>query len=331
MRGLYSLFILLALICLALLGVSLLQWHYLFGVIIPYLAVALFIVGIIYRVVKWARSPVPFRIPTTAGQQKSLPWIKANNLESPSNIWGVLGRMLLEILFFRSLFRNTKADIRDGRIIYGGNKWLWLGGLAFHYTFLVIVIRHFRFFMEPVPRIIELIQNLDGLMQVGVPVIYMTDFIFLGAVGYLFLRRVVIPQVRYISLESDYFPLFLLLAIGTTGVMMRYFTGLRVDIIAVKEMVIGLINFNPAVVSGIGAMFYLHLFLVSLLLVYFPISKLMHMGGVFLSPTRNLANNSRVRRHINPWDYPVKGHSYEEWEDEFRELIKGAGMPLDKE
>ena len=83
-----------------------------FGIIIPYIAISIFVLGIIYRVVKWARAPVPFRLPTTSGQQKSLPWIKANNLESPYNIWGVFGRMLLEILFFRSLFRNTKVELR---------------------------------------------------------------------------------------------------------------------------------------------------------------------------------------------------------------------------
>ena len=49
----------------------------------------------------------------------------------------------------------------------------------------------------------------------------------------------------------------------------------------------------------------------------------MHMGGVFLSPTRNLANNSRSRRHVNPWNYPVKTHTYAEWEEEFRDKIDG--------
>jgi len=68
-----------------------------FGIVIPYIAMGVFVLGIIYRVVIWAKSPVPFRIPTTAGQQKSLSWIKANNLESPHNIWGVIGRMFLEI------------------------------------------------------------------------------------------------------------------------------------------------------------------------------------------------------------------------------------------
>ncbi len=81
----------------------------------------------------------------------------------------------------------------------------------------------------------------------------------------------------------------------------------------------------------IGGMFYVHLFLVCALLIYFPFSKLVHMAGIFLSPTRNLANTSRMRRHVNPWSYPVEVHAYEEWEDEFRDAMRDAGVPLDKE
>ena len=104
----YSVIIISLLFLISLLGVKVPQ---LFGTIIPYVAMSLFLIGIIFRVIKWARSPVPFRWPTTSGQQKSLSWIKPNNLESPHNIWGVLGRMLLEILFFRSLFKNTKVEL----------------------------------------------------------------------------------------------------------------------------------------------------------------------------------------------------------------------------
>ncbi len=49
-----------------------------------------------------------------------------------------------------------------------------------------------------------------------------------------------------------------------------------------------------------------------------------------MSPTRNLVNNSRRVRHINPWNYDVKTHTYEEYEDEFREVMKNAGLPLEK-
>jgi hypothetical protein len=66
------------------------------------------------------------------------------------------------------------------------------------------------------------------------------------------------------------------------------------------------------------------------LLAYFPFSKLMHFGGIFLSPTRNLTTNSRAVRHINPWNYPVQIHSYEEYEEEFREKMVDVGLPVDK-
>ncbi len=331
MRGLYSLFLLLFLICLAYVGAFVLKFHLLMGVIIPYCALAVFIIGITYRVLIWARSPVPFRIPTTCGQQKSLPWIKTDNLESPYNIFGVIGRMLLEILVFRSLFRNTKSELRGEKLVCGQNIWLWLAGLTFHWTFLIIVLRHLRFFTEPVLFFVPIIQSFDGLMEIGLPVLYMTDVFFLIAVGYLFLRRVAIAHIRYISLESDYFPLYLIFTIGLTGVLMRYFPTFKVNIIDVKTLAMGLVGFNPVVPEGIGWLFYMHLFLVSVLLFYFPMSKLMHAGGVFLSPTRNLVNNNRIRRHINPWNYPVKVHTYQEYEDEFRDVMKEAGMPLEKE
>ena len=82
--------------------------------------------------VQWAKIPVPFRITTTCGQEKSLPWIKANELENPSTTFGVVKRMALEILFFRSLFRNTNVELKDGpRVIYWSAKWLWLARVGF--------------------------------------------------------------------------------------------------------------------------------------------------------------------------------------------------------
>ncbi len=135
--------------------------------------------------------------------------------------------------------------------------------------------------------------------------------------------------MRYISLAADYFPLFLIGAIGASGVLMRYF--LKTDVVGIKQLTMGLITFNPVVPQTIGTIFYIHLFLVSALFAYFPMSKLMHMAGVFLSPTRNLANNNRAVMHVNPWNYPVKVHTYEEYEDDFRDKMKAVGIPVEKE
>ena len=182
--------------------------------------------------------------------------------------------------------------------------------------------------MEPVPRLVVALEKLDGFFQVGAPVLYVSDVIIVVALLYLLVRRLLDAQVRYISLLADYFALFLILGLAVSGILIRYFT--RVDIVAIKQLAIGLVTFSPIVPKEVGSLFFVHLFLLSTLAAYFPFSKLMHMGGVFLSPTRNLANNNRMKRHINPWNYPVKVHTYAEWEAEFHDKIVAAGLPLDK-
>ncbi|MHB8836796.1 MAG: sulfate reduction electron transfer complex DsrMKJOP subunit DsrM [Candidatus Methylomirabilia bacterium] len=301
----------------------------LFGILIPYLAVATFIVGIVLQVIKWGRSAVPFCIPTTCGQQRALPWIPNDSLEAPHTTTAVLKRMFLEVFLFRSLFRNTRMKLQDGNLVYGSTKWLWLGGLAFHYAFFTILIRHLRFFLEPIPAVIVFLDRADSFLQIGLPALYLTDGVLLAALAFLLARRLFEPQVRYISFASDFFPLLLIGAIGTTGVLMRYFV--RVDVTAIKQLAMSLATFSPAVPAGVGSLFFAHLFLICVLLAYFPFSKLLHAPGVFMSPTRNLANNSREVRHINPWNPQVKVHTYEEWEEEFHVAMKKAGFPLDKE
>jgi nitrate reductase gamma subunit len=314
---------------LAFLGGEISSLRPVFGVLLPGAALVTFLLGLTYRVVLWARSPVPFRIPTTCGQQKSLPWIKAGWLETPSTTSGVVARMVLEVGLFRSLFRNTKVALRDGpRLVFGEDKFLWLAALAFHWSFLFIFLRHLRFFMEPVPGFVNILSSLDGFFQVGAPVLYVTDLIILAGLGYLLLRRLRDPQVRYVSLFADYFPLFLLLGLVLSGIFMRYFA--RIDTVAVKQLALGLVTFSPVIPKEVGSLLFVHFLFLSVLVAYFPFSKLMHMGGVLLSPTRNLANTNRVQRHVNPWNAPVKVHTYNEWEDEFRDKIKAAGLPLDK-
>ncbi|MEJ2023626.1 MAG: sulfate reduction electron transfer complex DsrMKJOP subunit DsrM, partial [Deltaproteobacteria bacterium] len=265
-------------------GVGALNLRVLFGIVVPYAAMATFFVGIVVKVIGWARSPSPFRIPTTAGQQWSLPWIKHSPIDNPKSTGGVVVRMIFEVLTFRSLFRNTRLEYRtvDGapKVEYEWEKWLWLAALVFHYSFLVIFVRLFRLFLQQVPGFVSLLDSLDGFMQMGVlpfpglnvPEVYLTDMLIMLALTYLFVRRIYIPQIRYLSLPADFFPLFLLLALGFTGILMRYF--LRVDITAVKELAVGLFKFHPKSPEGIGVIFYIHLFMISVLIAYFPFSKL---------------------------------------------------------
>ncbi|MCP4347063.1 MAG: menaquinol oxidoreductase [Desulfobacterales bacterium] len=338
-KYMFSLVAVILLFLISYAGVETAGLQVLFGIVIPYLAVVIFIVGFIRRVLGWARSPVPFRIPTTCGQEKSLPWVETNCIDNPFSKGAVIVRMFLEIVLFRSLFRNMKFQFGEGnKISYIWEKWLWLAALAFHYAFLVTITRHLRFFTEPIPFVITFLEELDGFLrleflggplQIGLPGVYMSGLVLLAALIYLLLRRMLIPQVNYVSIASDYFPLFLIMGIAITGIMMRYFT--KMDIVGIKEFTMGLATFSPKIPAGVGGLFYVHLFFVSVLLIYIPFSKLMHLGGIFMSPTRNLANNSRAQRHINPWNYPVHVHTYEEYEDEFREKMIDVGLPVEKE
>ena len=145
----------------------------------------------------------------------------------------------------------------------------------------------------------------------------------------MFGRRLGNPKVRYISLANDFFPLFLLLGLVGTGICMRYFD--KVDIAQAKVFIMGVVSLSPQPVGDLGPIFFAHLTFLSVLLMYFPFSKLMHMGGVFLSPTRNMRCNTREVRHVNPWNNPnAPFRTYAEYEDDFREVMAEAELPLEK-
>ena len=332
MKYAFSFLAVIALVLIAGLGSQIPGMPYLFGVALPYLALMIFLGGCVYRVVQWAKSPVPFSIQTTCGQGKSLDFIKHDRLEAPNTNAEVVARMFLEIVTFRSLFRNTKSEIYDGpQITYESSKWLWMFALIFHYSFLVIVVRHMRLFLDPVPAWISWLEIGDGLFQVGAPTWYITDIGLLAGIVLLFSRRLITRHVRFISLMNDYFPLVLIFGIALSGILMRYFLRTDIDIVNIKQLAVGLVTFSPTIGAEIGAIFYIHLFLVCALLAYFPFSKLMHFAGAFMSPTRNMKNDSRAKRHVNPWNPRILPHSYAGYEDEFREFMVDAGIPVEKE
>ncbi|MBS0614037.1 MAG: sulfate reduction electron transfer complex DsrMKJOP subunit DsrM [Proteobacteria bacterium] len=296
-------------------------------VVLPYLAWGTLLVGVCYRVWRWARVPVPFRIPTTCGQQRSLPWLPRAPLDNPDNaLWATL-RVGFETLLFRSLLRDNRPRIEAGRLAYSPTRALWLGALAMHWALLIVVLRHLRFALEPTPNWVVSLGALDGMLQIGAPPLLLSDVALVTALLYLLMRRWRVPALRYLSIFSDYFALLLLLGIALSGMAMRYVA--HVDVVAVKQMMLGIVTFHPQVLSAPPAPLLVHVLLVCALAVYLPFSKLMHLGAAVLSPTRNLANNSRRRRHVNPWNAPVATHEYAEWEAEFADKLKLAGLPLE--
>jgi len=287
--------------------------------------------GVVVRVARWACVPVPFRIPVTCGQQRGLPWIAPARIENPSTWFGAAVRMASEVFLFRSLFRNTNTRVagEPGRLVTLDRKMLWLSALAFHYALLVVALRHLRFVIEPAPGFVSALAVVDGFFQAGTPPVYLTDFALLGALGWLFGRRLADPLARFCSLLADYFALLLVGGVAASGILMRHVW--RVDVAAAKTWAMSLLTFRPDAAAAPDGLFLVHVCLASALVAWLPFGKLAHAAGILLSPTRVFPNDTRRRRHVNPWNPPVAVHTYAEWEREFQDRLVSAGLPLDRD
>lgn len=222
-------------------------------------ATLVLVVGVARKVIQYARTPAPLKIPTTP---------------APVSEAGVVLRLFREVVFFESLFKST--------------KWTWIFGWMFHLGLFVVLLRHLRYFIDPVWLPIELIQPFG--LYAGLAMV-------VGLVG-LFLRRVFVDRVRYISSPSDYLWLMLLLVIGFSGLMMTLVV--HTDIVMVKQFFTGLFGFSIGELP-VDLPLIVHLVLVAVLMILFPFSKLLHVPGIFFSPSRNQVDNPREKRHIAPW------------------------------
>jgi nitrate reductase gamma subunit len=119
----------------------------------------------------------------------------------------------------------------------------------------------------------------------------------LGLLG-LLIRRTAVDRLRYISAPSDYLMLILLIVIAGTGLLMKYVW--HTDVMALKAFVMGMMYFQWQPLPA-DPLLLLHLLLVIILMLVFPISKLLHAPGIFFSPTRNMTDNPREARHVTAW------------------------------
>ena len=229
-----------------------------------YVAIAIFVVGVGLRIVKYAKTPAPLKIPTTP---------------APTTQGGVVLRMFREVVFFESLFKS--------------NKWIWIFGWIFHFSLLLAFFRHLRYAISPDNLLWPLV-SLEIVQSFGK---YAGFGMLIGLAG-LFARRIFVDRVRYISSPSDYLMLILLLAIAASGLAMSFLV--HTDIVALKAWSLGLFRLDPQPLPT-DPLVLIHLGLVALLLIVFPISKLLHAPGLFFSPTRNQADNPREKRHLAPW------------------------------
>ena len=238
-----------------------------FYTVLFYFATGVFVIGLAVKIRSYAKTPAPLKIATTP---------------APVTTGGVSLRMAREVVFFESLFKSS--------------KWTWVFGWTFHFALLLVVLRHLRYFQEPVWMPIVLIQPFGTY----------AGFALVAALGGLWARRWLVDRVRYISTPSDHLMLALLIAIGLTGMAMRFVA--HTDIVAVKVFVLGLMRFDWQPVPA-DPVLLIHLALVAGLMFVFPISKLLHAPGLFFSPTRNQADNAREVRHVSAWAAALDKHS----------------------
>ncbi len=237
-----------------------------------YIAGAVFFFGLAYRIMTYAKTPAPLKIPTTP---------------APTSTSGVAVRMFTEVVLFNSLFK--------------ANKWTWIFGWMFHFALLLAFARHLRYVITPDGMLSFMWPLVDNiLVQWGGK--YGGYFMLIGLAG-LFMRRIVVDRVRYISAPSDYLMLILIFSIATTGMLMSFVS--PIDIVKLKAFALGLVSFNPQPVPH-DLLILIHLALVAVLMLIFPISKLLHAPGVFFSPTRNQVDNPREKRHLSPWGAKIE-------------------------
>lgn len=224
-----------------------------------YAATAVLVAGVGWRVLQYARVPAPLRIPTTP---------------APRTRAGAAARVAREVVFFESLFRS--------------NKWIWLFGWMFHVALALVLVRHLRYFIEPV----------WGWVAFAQPFGVYAGFALVAGLAGLWARRLLVERIRYISTWSDHLMLALLAGIALTGLGMKYVS--HTDIIGLKEFIRGLIVLDWQPLPA-DPLLLIHLSLVLVLMVVFPASKLLHAPGVFFSPSRNQPDDSRERRHLAAW------------------------------
>jgi nitrate reductase gamma subunit len=222
-------------------------------------ATLVLVIGLARKIVQYAKTPAPLKIATTP---------------APVTQAGVVMRMFREVVFFESLFKGT--------------KWTWIFAWLFHMALFVVLLRHLRYFTDPVWLPIELIQPFG---------VY-AGFAMLAGLAGLLVRRIFVDRVRYISAPSDYLWLLVLIFIGISGLMMKFVA--HTDIVMVKQFFTGLMGFSIGTLP-IDFPLVIHLTLVALLMILFPFSKLLHVPGIFFSPSRNQVDNPREKRHLAPW------------------------------
>jgi nitrate reductase gamma subunit len=238
-------------------------------VILFYVAMITLVAGVANKIMQYIRVPAPLKIVVTP---------------APLTRGGVAYRFFTEVVLFNSLFRAT--------------KWTWIFGWIFHLSLLLAFLRHLRYVISPNSFLWPLV-NLEVVQSFGK---YAGFAMLFGLTG-LLARRFFVDRVRYISSPSDYLMLLLIMAIGSTGLLMHYVW--HTNIIELKGFIMGLFLFDWQSLPS-DPILLIHLTLVLFLMMIFPISKLLHAPGLFFAPTRYQLDNPREKRHLSEWGAAIE-------------------------
>ncbi len=224
------------------------------GGVLPYLAIAVFVIGMLYRIQVWRKTPQPGKMALTVGEEKSL-----------------FKGLVTEALFFPSLFK--------------GDRTLWFFSWVFHASLALVFLGHLRV----VTGLIDSILMAVGVSAAGINFMSTSlggaaGIVMLATGSMLLIRRFTTRRVKEITNFADVFAMLLLLAIIVTGDMMRFVGAAHIDLVATRAWAFSLLTFSPNVSAvGTNATFLVHALLAQFLFMYIPFSKIMHFGGIFFT------------------------------------------------
>ncbi len=230
--------------------------RFIVGVILPYVALVVFVVGMAYRIQVWRKLASPPMTLFPAPEDN-----KSNTMNT-----------VKEAVLFKSLFN--------------GDRTLWIIAWVFHAVLLLIFLGHFRVFTGLIDSTLgamgmseEGIKAMSGAAGGGAGVVILLATIL------LLVRRMMLPRVREITGAADYLALLLIAAIIITGDLMRFSDAQHFDLANSREYFLSLASFGD--IMGAAALqhnvFLIHMCLALLLILCLPFSKLLHFGGIFFT------------------------------------------------
>lgn len=196
-------------------------------IITAYICLAIFLLRIIWRIM------LLFRVSVKHDSQDT----RTSKITLISFL-----KVIRDVLFLSRLFRV--------------NKPLWIGEWVFHCAFLLVLLRHLRYFLYPVPDWVM------GIQQAGL----YSGYVLPVSLIYILIIKFVIEKKRYFS-SYNFFLLMMLFLSSITGILMQ--TVIRPDIVEIKHFVLSALIFKSALAPK-STLFIIHFIISLIFLAYLP-------------------------------------------------------------